>query len=91
LVDCWGLVSFPIFEILLAALAPPNRISKIVSISFYDVNVSAVDDLLAGCDVSTVTAREPHRGIYSTLSKDRWHRILLSEPANELTPVFIAA
>jgi len=82
---------FPILDLLLAALAPPNRISKIVSIAFYDVNVSAVDDLFASCDISTVTAREPHRRIYSTLSKDRWHRILLLEPANELTPVFIAA
>jgi hypothetical protein len=82
---------FPILDLLLAAFTPPNRISKIVGITFYDVNVSAVDDLFAGCDISTVTARKPHRGIYSTLSKDRWHRILLSEPANELTPVFIAA
>jgi hypothetical protein len=62
---------FPILDLLLAALAPPNRISKIVSIAFDDVNVGAVDDLFAGCDISTVTAREPHRGIYSTCSKDR--------------------
>jgi hypothetical protein len=82
---------FPILDLLLAALAPPNRISKIVSIAFDDVNVGAVDDLFASCDISTVTARESHRGIYSTLSKDRWHRILLLEPANEFTPVFIAA
>jgi hypothetical protein len=91
LVVCWGLVSFPILDLLLAALAPPNRISKIVSIAFYDVNVSAVDDLFAGCDVSTVTAREPHQELNSPCSKDWWHRILLLEPTNELTPVFIAA
>jgi hypothetical protein len=81
---------FPILDLLLAALAPPNRISKIVSIAFYDVNVSAVDDLFAGCDVSTVTAREPHQELNSPCSKDWWHRQFASVPPEYLAPVFTA-
>ena len=78
------LVLFPILDLLLAALAPPDRVLEIIAVAFDHVNVSSVDHLFSGCDISTVTAREPHRRIYSTLSKDRWHRILLLEPANEL-------
>jgi len=80
----------PIFEILLAAFATPDRIRKIIAVAFYDVNVSAVDYLFAGCDISTVATGKPHRLLNSSCSKDWWHQIFLLEPAHQFTPVFAA-
>jgi hypothetical protein len=57
------LVLLPIFDLLLAALAPPDRVLGIIAVAFDHVNVSAVDDLFSGCDIATVTASKPHQGL----------------------------
>jgi hypothetical protein len=81
---------FPIFKILLAALAPPDRVLEIIAVAFDHVNVSSVDDLFSGCDIATVAAGEPHQRLNASCSKDWWHRIFLSKPAHHFAPVFTA-
>jgi hypothetical protein len=90
LVVCWFLVLFPILDLLLAALAPPDRVLEIIAIAFDHVNVSTVDDLFSGCDIATVAAGEPHRLLNSTLSQNWWHRLFLLKPAHQFTPVLTA-
>jgi hypothetical protein len=84
------LVLLPIFDLLLAALAPPDRVLEIIAVAFDHVNVSSVDHLFSGCDISTVTARKPHQGLNSTLSQNWWHRLFLLKPAHQFTPVLTA-
>jgi hypothetical protein len=81
---------FPILDLLLAALAPPDRVLEIIAVALDHVNVSSVDHLFSGCDISTVTAREPHQELNSPCSKDWWHRQFASVPPEYLAPVFTA-
>ena len=62
-----------------------------MGIAFYDVDVGPLNYLFTRCDISTVTTGKPHRGLYSTPSKNGWHRISLSVPSKHLAPVFAAA
>jgi hypothetical protein len=84
------LVLLPIFDLLLAALAPPDRVLEIIAVAFDHVNVSSVDHLLSGCDIATVTASKPHQRLNASCSKDWWHRIFLLKPAHQFTPVLTA-
>jgi hypothetical protein len=84
------LVLLAIFDLLLAALAPPDRVLGIIAVAFDYVNVSSVDHLLSGCDIATVAAGEPHRLLNSTLSQNWWHRLFLLKPAHQFTPVLTA-
>jgi hypothetical protein len=90
LVVCWFLVLFPIFKILLAALAPPDRVLEIIAVAFDHVNVSSVDHLFSGCDIATVTASKPHQRLNASCSQNWWHRISLLKPAHQFTPVLTA-
>ncbi len=62
--------------IVLAALAPPDRLYWIVWMLPDDVDVSPVDDFLAGGHMTTITARKGHLRDNSAFAKDhaawRW-------------------
>jgi len=64
------LVLLPILKILLAALAQPDRVLEIIAVAFDHVNVSAVNHLLSGCDIATVTASKPHQRLNASCSQN---------------------